>query len=203
MNINQPPCLSILIEPNETGAPVIVIPPPQVSRARRYFSLSFLLLVLVFLVSWSSVFAMPTGSLIPKEPFDAFALVTSGFLALVVAFPLYRTLRPPVPESLQLLQGGIEFDAGIWPYEPEFTMLHRRHSWFGRSGMFPTRVRCTISAQHLQSLRLREFLHGSSLSVDIEGGRIEIGQATSDVGRKWLARTLANRYHLQPELVGC
>jgi len=202
MSINLPPGLSILLETNETGTPVIVIPAPQISRVQRYLCLSFLLLFSAFLIGWPVVFARPTGLVRPDEPFTMLALVVSGFVLLVAALPLYRTLRPPVPESLQLLSSGVEFDGGVWPYEPAFTMMRQRISWFGRSGMFPTRIRCTISIEELQSLRLREFMHGNNLAVDIEGSRIEIGQGSTDVGREWLARTLANRYRLEPERVG-
>jgi len=203
MRVASPPGLQISIATNETGTPVIVIPAPQIPVPSRTFALLCLLIFPVLFASWLYL-TMSVISLWPKGPFDALFLLLSGAAGLTYIYQVFRVLRPTVPETLQLEKSGIEFDGGVWPFAFSPARRNRPDSdGFGRSGFFPKRTRCAISSEQLQSLRLRELMHGNRLTVDVETQRIEIGQGMTDVGREWLARTLANRYCLPHELVGC
>jgi hypothetical protein len=121
-----------------------------------------------------------------------------GILAALTA---YRTLRPTVPETLQLKRGSVAYDSGIPPLE--FNTYQRRTStrdyW---NSLLSRRNRADLNRLQLQTLRLRETESGNRLTIDIDARRIELASQAGEVEREWLARLLSKRYGLTQALPG-
>ena len=114
-------------------------------------------------------------------------------------YSAYRSLRPPVPETLQLQRSSIAYDSGLRPVQ--FNSWANRNTVSSWRSAFPKRVRADLDRRELQSLRLRETESGNRLTVDVEAERVEIASGASEVEREWLARLLARRYSL-PQVFG-
>jgi len=190
MMIAPPTGSKISMGTNDLGEPVIVVPVAQ--DATRYFSGIFLLL---WLCAWLfGEITVASQILSGKAPvFSIIWLIMWTMGGMFAAYAAYRSLRPPIPESLRLMRSGIGFDSGVRP--PRFERSNRSARG-GLSSAFPKRIRCEIDLRQLQSLHLRDTDSSNRLTVDVDNQRIEIAAAATEVEREWLARVLADRYRL-------
>lgn len=194
MDLN-PPAGSNISVVSEGGDPTIVI--PVAGGVSHYFTGLFLLF---WLGMWTVAFR-DVSSKILSGNFNAFLVLWLGAWTaggMLAAYAMYRSLRPSVPETLQLARNSVLYDSGIAP--PQFAT----YSTYGRyrspvdawKAAFPKRVRAKLDRRQLQSLRLRETDAGNRLTVDVNADRIELAKGASEVEREWLARLLAWRYSL-------
>jgi hypothetical protein len=190
MDINPPAGSKILVV-SDGADPTIVI--PAASSPMRYFTGLFLL---CWLGGWALGEAHAISGILSGK-FTAFLIFWLGGWTLggiFAAYSAYRSLRPPVPETLQLQSNGVAYDSGLPPVQfDSWRNGNTKNSW--RSA-FPKRVLADFDRRELQSLRLRETESGNRLTVDVEAERIEIASGASEVEREWLARVLARRYSL-------
>jgi hypothetical protein len=114
---------------------------------------------------------------------------------ILAVFTLYRIVRSPIPESLQLKRSGVTYDSGIPPFQFNSSWRSRnpKDTW---NAAFPKRVRIDLDRRQLQSLRLRETESGNRVTIDVDAARLDIASTASEVEREWLARFLARRYSL-------
>jgi hypothetical protein len=196
--MESPPEGSNIRIATESGDPIIIVPPS--SSLMRYPSGLFLL---CWLGGWAFGFKSAVTQLLYGN-FQPFLVVwlagwtLGGILAISM---VYRTLRPSVPETLELRRSSIGYDSGIAP--PQFNKIERNKGpWGSWKSMFPKRLRLELDRNRLQSLRLRETETGNRLTFDIDSERIEIAPTASQVEREWLARLLARRYSLPQMLNG-
>jgi hypothetical protein len=182
----------------DDGDPTIII--PARGSASRYFGGVFLLF---WLGGWAFGFKSASSQLMSGKGnlFIVFWLggwTVGGILAALTA---YRTLRPTVPETLQLKRGSVAYDSGIPPLE--FNTYQRRTStrdyW---NSLLSRRNRADLNRLQLQTLRLRETESGNRLTIDIDARRIELASQAGEVEREWLARLLSKRYGLTQALPG-
>ena len=179
------------------GDPTIVIPAP--GGFSRYF-------VGLFMLFWLGMWQIGFRDALAKvlagnaPAFLIFWLCAWTVGGVGAAFALFRIVRPTVPETLALGRNSVVYDSGVAP--PEFNSYKRNQNpitaW--RSA-FPRRLQADLDRTELQTLRLRETEAGNRLTVDVEGQRIEIARAASEVEREWLAKLLARRYGL-PQMLG-
>ena len=195
MDIN-PPAGSKISVVSDGADPTIVI--PASSSPMRYFTGLFLL---CWLGGWALGETHAISDILSGKV-TAFLIFWLGGWTLggiFAAYSAYRSLRPPVPETLQLQRSGVAYDSGLPPVQfDSWRNRNTRSSW--RSA-FPKRVLADLDRRELQSLRLRETESGNRLTVDVESERIEIASGASEVEREWLARVLARRYSL-PQVLG-
>jgi hypothetical protein len=174
------------------GDPTVVI--PAASGFNRYF-------IGLFLLFWLGMWQMGFRDALAKvlagnaPAFLIFWLCAWTVGGVGAAFALFRIVRPTVPETLALGRNSVAYDSGVAP--PEFNSYKRSQNpvtaW--RSA-FPKRLQADLDRTELQTLRLRETEAGNRLTIDVEGQRIEIARAASEVEREWLAKLLARRYSL-------
>jgi hypothetical protein len=195
MDINPPPGSKISVV-SDGADPIVVIPAP--SSPMRYFTG-------LFLVCWLGGWALGEKHAVSEilsgraSAFLIFWLGAWTLGGIFAAYSAYRSLRPPVPETLQLQRSGISYDSGLPPIQlNSWRNANTINNW--RSA-FPKRVLADLDRRELQSLRLRETESGNRLTVDVEAERVEIASGASEVEREWLARLLARRYSL-PQVFG-
>jgi hypothetical protein len=174
------------------GDPTVAIP------ARGGFGRYFVALFMLFwLGMWQFGFRQVGSQVLSgkAQPFLIFWLGGWTLGGMWAAYVLFRTIRPSVPETLALGRNSLAYDSGVAP--PQFNFYGRNQNpltaW--RSA-FPKRLQADLDRKELQTLRLRETDSGNRLTVDVEGQRIDIAQAASEVEREWLAGVLARRYSL-------
>jgi hypothetical protein len=176
----------------DNGEPTIVI--PARGSASRYFGGVFLLF---WLGGWAFGFKSVASQLMSGKGnlFMVFWLGAWTVGGIVAALVAYRIFRPSVPETLQLKNASVAYDAGIRPLE--FNVYGRttntREYW---ASLISKRTRAEFSRPELQTLRLRETDAGNRLTIDLGSKRIDLGAQASEVEREWLARLLAKRYAL-------
>ena len=197
MDMN-PPAGSKISVVEDAGDPVIVL--PVAGGVGRYF-------IGLFMLFWLGMWQMgfrDTGSKVLAGNAPAFLIFwlaawTLGGIA--AAYTLFRVVRPSVPETLALGRNSIAYDSGVAP--PQFNSYKRNQNPISAwRSMFPRRLRADLDRNELQTLRLRETEAGNRLTVDVEGQRIDIAQAATEIEREWLAKLLARRYALAQALGG-
>lgn len=187
-----PPAGSDISIAYESGDPVVVIPPS--SGPTRYFSGLFLLF---WLGMWTIGFGDAARKIMSGATADGFLIFwlaawTIG--GIFAAYTAYRTLRPSVPETLELKRNSIVYDSGLAP--PQFNSwgyVQQKNPW---GSVFAKRLRADLDRRLLQSLRLRETDSSNRLTIDLGNKRHELAPTASEVEREWLARLLASRYGL-------
>lgn len=186
--ITPPPGSAISVA-TDGIVPVITIPQPR--AVTRYFASVFILFWLgMWCVGFASAFSKVLSG---NAPFFLIFWLSAWTLGGGFAvYALYRMLRPPVPETLQLGADAITYDSGIPPFRQDFFTANR-YAW---KSYFPKRTKVTISRQDLRSLRLREADSENRLTVDVSSTRLDLGRAASEVEREWLYRVLSERYSL-------
>jgi hypothetical protein len=191
MDTNPPAGSKISIVSEGTDPTIIV---PAANSPMRYFTGLFLLF---WLGGWALGFTSAASQILSGKA-NAFIVFWLGGWTLggiFAAYTLYRSLRPPVPESLELKRNGVTYDSGIPPVQFSSSWRYRnpRDAW---SSAFPKRVHVDLDRRQLLSLRLRETESGNRLTIDVDAARIDIAPTASEVEREWLARLLAQRYSL-------
>jgi hypothetical protein len=192
----SPPAGSKISVVSDGADPIIVIPAP--SSPMRYFTGLFLL---CWLGGWFLGESHAVSEIISGKA-SAFLIFWLGAWTLggaFAAYSAYRSLRPPIPETLQLQRSSIGYDSGLPPVQ--FNSWRNSNTLSNWRSVFPKRVLADLDRSELQSLRLRETESGNRLTVDVEAERIEIASGASEVEREWLARLLARRYSL-PQVFG-
>lgn len=176
--------------------PIIII--PQTGSPARYVGGLFLLF---WLGGWAAGFSSALGQISAGKG-NAFLVFWLGAWTLgggFAAITAYRLFRPSVPETLALGRNRIAYDGGIAPLElSRFNARGNAKSFRNQwAALLPKRTRVEITAQQLQSLRLREADLGNRLTVDVGATRIDLALSASEVEREWLAHYLTHRYGLQ------
>jgi hypothetical protein len=194
MDVN-PPAGSRISVVSGGGGPVLVIPAPPGSS--RYFMGLFLLF---WLGLWAIGFNAAASQLWSGKG-NAFLVFWLGAWTLGGLFAIasaYRSLRSPVPETIELKRSSIAYDSGVPPlqWDPWNFSGNRKSPVQAWRSVFPKRIRVDLERRQLQTLRLREFDTGNRLTVDVDSDRIEIAANASEVEREWLARLLTGRYSL-------
>ena len=191
MDLNPPAGSKISIVSEGTDPTIIV---PAANSPMRYFMGFFLLF---WLVMWTMGFRDAASKVLSGNAngFLIFWLCGWTVGGVLAAFSLYRIVRTPVPESLELKRNSVTYDSGIPPFQFNSSWRYKnpRDAW---RSTFPKRVRVDLDRRQLQSLRLRETESGNRLTVDVEADRIDMAPTASEVEREWLARLLARRYSL-------
>ena len=191
MDLNPPAGSKISIV-SEGADPTIIV--PAANSPMRYFTGLFLLF---WLVMWTMGFRDAASKVLSGNAngFLIFWLCGWTVGGVLAAFSLYRIVRTPVPESLELKRNSVTYDSGIPPFQFNSSWRYKnpRDAW---RSTFPKRVRVDLDRRQLQSLRLRETESGNRLTVDVEADRIDMAPTASEVEREWLARLLARRYSL-------
>jgi hypothetical protein len=193
----QPPAGSNIWIAMDGADPTIVV--PATTSATRYFPALFLLF---WLGMWTFGFRDAASKVLSGNAngFLIFWLCGWTVGGILAVFTLYRIVRSPIPESLQLGRNSLIYDSGIPPFQFNSTWRYRspKDQW---KAAFPKRVRIDLDRRQLQSLRLRETESGNRLTIDVDATRLDIASTASEVEREWLARFLARRYSL-PLVVG-
>jgi hypothetical protein len=190
MDLN-PPAGSKISVVSDGADPTIVI--PAASSPMRYFSGLFLL---CWLGGWALGETHAISDILSGKA-SAFLIFWLGGWTLggcFAAYSAYRSLRPAVPETLQLQRNGVAYDSGLPPFQ--FDSWRNKNTTNSWRSAFPKRVQADLDRRELQTMRLRETEAGNRLTVDVEAERIEIASGASEVEREWLARLLARRYSL-------
>ena len=180
------------------GDPTIVI--PALGGFSRYFAALFMLF---WLGMWQMGFRDAGSKVLAGNApaFLIFWLAAWTLGGIAAAYTLFRVVRPSVPETLALGRNSIAYDSGVAP--PQFNSYKRNQNPISAwRSMFPRRLRADLDRNELQTLRLRETEAGNRLTVDVEGQRIDIAQAATEIEREWLAKLLARRYALAQALGG-
>jgi hypothetical protein len=188
MDLNPPAGSQISVSHDATG-PTIVIPAKQSSS--RYFGGLFLLF---WLGGWAFGFKSVLTQLMEGKGnfFLVFWLGGWTIGGILAAIAVYRIFRPTVPETLQLKRNGIDYDAGIPPFEfNNYKQSAKKEYW---NSLLSRRTRASFDRQQLQTLRLREIETGNRLTIDLGAQRLELASQASEVEREWLARLLERRY---------
>jgi hypothetical protein len=192
-----PPAGSKISITTEGTDPTIVI--RAAASVSRYFTGLFLLF---WLGMWTIGFRSAASQILSgtANAFIVFWLGGWTLGGIFAAYALYRSFRPPVPESLELKRNSVTYDSGIPPVQfgPSWRSKNPRDTW---SSTFPKRVRVDLDRRQLQSLRLRETESGNRLTIDVDAARIDIAPTAGEVEREWLASLLAQRYSL-PQVLG-
>jgi hypothetical protein len=188
--INPPPGSKITLS-NDGADPLLTIP-QRSGGASRYFGGLFMLF---WLGAWFIGFRSAASEMVSghAQPFLIFWLGAWTLAGGFALWMLYRTFRPPLPETLKLGQNGITHDSGIPPFQPNFNTMNQKQAW---QGYFPKRTIVEIDRQQLRSLRLRETESDNRLTVDVDSVRLDIGRAATEVEREWLYQVLADRYSI-------
>jgi hypothetical protein len=196
MDLN-PPAGSRISIVSEGADPTIII--PAANSPMRYFTGLFLLF---WLGGWAFGFVSVTSQILSGKAnaFHFFWLGGWTLAGIFAAYTLYRSFRPPVPETLELKRDSVTYDSGIPPIQ--FGSSGRyKNPWDAWNSTFPKRVRAELDRRQLQSLRLRETESGNRLTIDVDAARVDLAASASEVEREWLARLLAQRYSL-PQVSG-
>jgi hypothetical protein len=191
MDLNPPAGSKISIT-SDGADPTITV--PAATSPMRYFTGLFLLF---WMGGWALGFKSAASQILSGNA-NAFIIFWLGgwtIGGIFVAYAIYRSFRPPVPESLQLKRNSVTYDSGIPPVQFGSSSGYKNpmDAW---NSAFPKRVRVDLDRRQLQSLRLRETDSGNRLTVDADAARIDIAKTASEVEREWLARLLAQRYSL-------
>jgi hypothetical protein len=191
MDLN-PPAGSRISIVSDGADPIVII--PAANSPMRYFTGLFLLF---WLGGWALGFKSAVSQILSGNA-NAFIIFWLGGWTvggIFAAYALYRSFRPPVPESLELKRNSVTYDSGIPPVQFGSSSRYKspRDAW---NSTFPKRVRVDLERRQLQSLRLRETESGNRLTVDADALRLDIAPTASEVEREWLARLLAQRYSL-------
>jgi hypothetical protein len=196
MDLNPPAGSKISIV-SEGADPTIII--PAANSPMRYFTGLFLLF---WLGGWAFGFVSVTSQILSGTA-NAFLFFWLGgwtLAGIFAAYTIYRSFRPPVPETLMLKRNSVAYDSGIPPIQ--FGSSGRyKNPWDAWNSTFPKRVRAELDRRQLQSLRLRETESGNRLTIDVDAARVDLAASASEVEREWLARLLAQRYSL-PQVSG-
>ena len=144
MDLNPPAGSKISIV-SDGADPTIII--PAASSSTRYFTGLFLLF---WLGMWTIGFS-DAGSKVISGNASAFIIFWLGAWTLAgiyAAYAVYRSLRPPVPESLQLKRNSVTYDSGIPPVEFGSSRRYKnlKDTW---SSAFPRRVRVDLDRRQL------------------------------------------------------
>jgi len=194
MDVN-PPAGSQISVVRDGGDPVIVIPAPRGSS--RYFMGLFLLF---WLGLWAVGFNAAASQLWSGKgnAFLVFWLGAWTLGGLFASASVYRSFRPPIPETIELKRSSVGYDSGVPPlqWDPWSFSGNRKSPIRAWRLVFPKRIRVDLGQRQLQTLRLRETDAGNRLTVDVDSDRIDIAANASEVEREWLARLLAGRYSL-------
>ncbi|TKW77998.1 MAG: hypothetical protein DI543_12710 [Bradyrhizobium icense] len=174
---------------SDVTGPTIVI--PAKSSNARYLGGLFLLF---WLGGWVFGFKSALSQVIDGK--GGFFLIfwlggwtVGGVLAAVA---VYRIFRPSIPETLQLTRNGVDYDAGIPPFEfNTYKQSAKKEYW---NSLFAKRTRVSFDRQQMQTVRLRETETGNRLTIDLGSQRLELASQASEVEREWLARLLERRY---------
>jgi hypothetical protein len=126
------------------------------------------------------------------KPFLVFWLAAWTLCGALAMNWAYRSFRPSVPESLELMPNSVKYDSGIPPPQVYLGQFPKE-AW---KAMSQRRVRLELDRWSLQSLRLRETSSGNRLTVDADASRIDIAQSASEIEREWLHQFLVKRYSL-------
>lgn len=111
---------------------------------------------------------------------------------LFALFFLYRLLKKSVPESLLLSRPKLVYDTGLPPFQFNFHPSSQKEYW---KSLFAKRKQYELSAEHMQTLKLRETSSGNRLTIDHGATRLEIGKDVSEIEREWLFEYLQSRYY--------
>jgi hypothetical protein len=193
----QPPDGSkIRIEPTALGTRVEI--PHQRPGIGSYLVGGFLAF---WLLGWFTGLVMVTGVMFTEKPgahslFLVFWLGAWLVGGLMVGTIVYRTFRPPVPESWLLRRDQLVYDSGIAPLRQPGPGFGARPNYL--KNIFGRRTRITFPFRELEGLALREGDSRNRLTIDARLKRIDLAPGVSDVEREWLYRLLLDEYRLAP-----
>jgi hypothetical protein len=163
---------------------------PHANSIVRYF---FALFMLFWLGGWVAGFNHAFSQIMSGKA-DSFLIFWIGGWTLGGIFAvyfLYRLIKPPVNESIQLGIDRISYDSGVPPFQFQQGFRNQKEMW---KSMFPKRTKIEINKDALRSLKLRDTDSGNRLTIDVGINRLDIATGVSEIEREWLYQLLSKNY---------